>query len=261
VNNQSIRRVFKINPANNTALGASLRFQYLDSELNGLNENLLTAFTNDGTGWVSRGGTINTTTNQLLHAAMNELSVITLALPNAALPVTLIGFDANCVNNKTVLNWQTAMEENSDYFEIESSGDGRSWIRTGTLEAKGNSNVVTDYTFTDVATGKKHYRLKMIDKDGKFAWSTIVTIDCSNDLPSIHVYPNPCTDKLTIQLPQAGNNFVLTIKDITGKTLQQKDSKQNSSNFSIDVSSLPTGLYLLQLQSDLFSYAIKFIKQ
>jgi hypothetical protein len=262
VNNQSIRRVFKITPANNTSLGASLRFQYLTSELNGLDENLLTAFTsNDGANWTNRGGTINTATNQLLHAAMNELSFITLASPNAALPVTLNRFDADCANNQTVLNWQTGMEDNSDYFEIQNSVNGLSWKSTGILQAKGNSNVVTDYTFTDVATEKKYYRLKMMDKDGKFAYSKIITIDCSNDLPSIHVYPNPCTDKLNIQLPQAGNNFALTIKDITGKTLQQKDSKQSGNNFSIDVSKLPTGLYLLQLRSDSFSYAIKFIKQ
>jgi hypothetical protein len=261
VSNQSIRRVFKIIPANNTLLGGNLRFQYLDSELNGLDENLLTAFTsNDGVNWANRGGTINTTTKQFLHAAMNELSFITLALPNAALPVTLVGFDANCEKNQTVLNWQTAMEENSDHFEVQSSANGLSWINTGILQAKENSNVVTSYTFTDAASEKKYYRLKMVDKDGKFTYSKIITIDCSNDLSFINVYPNPCTDKLTIQLPQAGNNFALTIKDISGKTLQQKDMKQSGHNFSIDVSGLPTGLYLLQLHSASFSYTIKFIK-
>jgi hypothetical protein len=52
----SINRRYTISPTNNSGLNATLRFFYLDSELNGLSESGLELLRNDGSGW-ALGGT------------------------------------------------------------------------------------------------------------------------------------------------------------------------------------------------------------
>jgi Secretion system C-terminal sorting domain len=262
INNQSIRRVFRIEPANNSLLNAGLQFKYLDAELNAVNESLLTAFAgNNGINWKNEGGNINTTTNLLTTNGLNELSFITLANSDAALPVILSGFYIVCSGNETILQWQTAQESKSDYFGIEYSSDGLSWINAGVIAAKGNSNTFADYTFTDFSNGKKYYRLKMVDKDGKFSYSNIIAIDCSSTRPVFNVYPNPCTDKITIQLPVANHNSTVTIRDIFGKTIYQETINPGNSRFTFNVSALANGVYLLECQSASLNYSTKFIKQ
>src|SRR5439155_20397820 len=51
--NKSILRYYKITPANNTQLSATLRFSYLDAELNGVNESTANLFksANNGSIW------------------------------------------------------------------------------------------------------------------------------------------------------------------------------------------------------------------
>jgi hypothetical protein len=262
INNQSIHRVFKITPANNSLLNAGLQFQYLDAELNGPNESLLRAFTgNNGINWKNEGGTINTTTNLLTVSGLNELSFITLASLDAALPIILSRFYIACSGNETILHWQTAQEVNSDHFEIEYSLDGLSWTSAGTVTAKGNSNTSADYKFAAPDNRGKYYRLKMVDKDGKFSYSNIVAIDCSSTRPVFNVYPNPCTDKITIQLPASNNNSTVAIRDISGKTIYQETIKPGSSRFTINVTALANGMYLLEWQSKSGNYLSKFIKQ
>lgn len=106
----------------------------------------------------------------------------------------------------------------------------------------------------------KYYRLKMVDKDGKFSYSNIVAIDCSGTRPVFNVYPNPCTDKITIQLPIANHNSTLTIRDISGKTIYQQTIKPRNSRFTFNVTALANGMYLLEWQSNTLNYTTKFIK-
>lgn len=261
-NNQSIHRVFKITPANNSLLNAGLQFQYLDAELNNLNESLLTAFTgNDGINFKREGGTINTTTNLLTISGLNELSFITLASLDAALPIILSRFYITCSGNKATLNWQTTQEINSDRFEIEYSMDGLSWTTAGIVSAKGNSNTLTDYTFIDSGNGRKYYRLKIVDKDGKFSYSIVLANDCDITRPAFNVYPNPCTDKINIQLPATNNNSAITVRDISGRTIYQETIKPGNNRFTINVSAFANGVYLLEYYSNSFYHETKFVKQ
>ncbi len=54
---ESINRRYTITPANNAGLDATLRFFYLENELNGLSENDLELWRNEGPGWDLQGTT------------------------------------------------------------------------------------------------------------------------------------------------------------------------------------------------------------
>ena len=72
------------------------------------------------------------------------------------------------------------------------------------------------------------------------------------------LYPNPTTGKLTIQTPAASYSFQILATD--GRVLMQNPVKQQT-NLDIDVSTLPAGLYFLQLWDGTQQVAKKFMKQ
>ncbi len=97
---------------------------------------------------------------------------------NIALPIKLINFSAIENFGKNILQWKTASENNSDYFSIERSSNGRNFTAIGRVNATGLSSNEMNYNFTDATplVGVNYYRLAMIDKDNSSEFSNIVSI-------------------------------------------------------------------------------------
>jgi hypothetical protein len=87
----SILRYYNISPANNTNLNASLTYHYDNTELNGLNENLLSLFrsTNSGTNWSTIGGAKDTANNNITCNGINAFSYWTAAVNPLAASITI----------------------------------------------------------------------------------------------------------------------------------------------------------------------------
>lgn len=150
-----------------------------------------------------------------------------------ALPVVLVGFAAILNNDKTImLQWNTQMEVNSSRFVIERSADGENWEEAGTVSARGNSAVVTDYSFTDEhpLTGTNFYRLKMVDLDNSFGYTEVKVIR-TGVISGVSFFPNPARDYVNISLGAAGNTSLsagvhVTIRLINtaGQVMQEKQA-------------------------------------
>ncbi|HEX2535653.1 MAG TPA: hypothetical protein VHK69_18055, partial [Chitinophagaceae bacterium] len=99
-------------------------------------------------------------------------------LAGLLLPVTFLRFTGAPAAGGIQLQWATATEEQSDRFEVERSADGRSFTQIGSVQAAGSSNLRNDYAFTDNSplAGTQHYRLKQVDTDGTFSYSSTVTV-------------------------------------------------------------------------------------
>ena len=61
---------------------------------------------------------------------------------NGSLPVTFIGFNVAMDGKSALIDWSTAQEMNSHFFEVQSSPDGSSWTTIATVMAAGNSSEV-----------------------------------------------------------------------------------------------------------------------
>lgn len=98
--------------------------------------------------------------------------------PQAPLPVTLTLFEGKADGNGGVaLRWNTASEQNSSHFLVEKSVDGATWVTAGRVNTKGAGA----YGFTDIRQGDaRYYRLKTVDNDGTFAFSSVVTVSVNN---------------------------------------------------------------------------------
>lgn len=76
---------------------------------------------------------------------------------------------------------------------------------------------------------------------------------------NILIYPNPFSDKLTIQLNENEANFSATIYDIRGKLIIEK--KLTNLNNELDLSNINSGMYICSLVSNNNKKTIKLIKK
>jgi hypothetical protein len=166
---------------------------------------------------------------------LHNLSIVSL-------PVTLTAFTANRTGAESVLQWQTAMEENTRDFIIERSADGKTYAGIGTIAAAGNSSTPRDYSFTDPQPEKNSnfYRLKQVDLDGNFVYSPIRVVN----FPATGTLIWYATAKGTAEvLLQQGNNEPYSLIDAGGRLLRLGQL----SNGRTQLSQLPAGLYMIRV--------------
>ena len=165
------------------------------------------------------------------------------------LPVKLIHFNAQLKQPYEVtIDWATASETNSFEFEVERSYDYKSWISLTTIKAKGNSNSLINYSYIDksVSTGINYYRLKQIDANGNFVYSSIARITNRNT-GKIVVYPNPVSATATLYSSEAWTkNQALQIVDVNG-ALVQSVSITGGNTMQFSTNKLSAGLYLVRV--------------
>lgn len=163
------------------------------------------------------------------------------------LPVTLNNFKGNAVNNNNHLSWETKSELNTEAFEIEKSIDGISFEKIGVVAAKGNSNEALVYSYTDKSSGAgiNYYRLKMIDKDGKYSYSPVVQIKNASKEISISLFPNPATDKININHPFTTQAAKATIYSSNGTVVYTRVITTGVTRTTLDLQPLNKGVYYL----------------
>jgi hypothetical protein len=114
------------------------------------------------------------------------------------LPVTLLSFDAQPVNNTVRLDWASASEINLYGYEVQRSGEGTAWETLTFVHAE--DQAATYQSFDDFPlAGTGYYRLKMLDDDGTYAFSPVRTVKL-NALPTVEIYPNPARNATGLTL-------------------------------------------------------------
>lgn len=263
----SIYRYFDITPTNNSSLNATLKMYYFDGELAGINKSELQFYSSEDNGatWALIGEDNNDQTNDwVLKNNINKLSRWTLASLNNALPIKLLSFTATLVSRTTQLQWITAQEINSSYFDVQRSKDGTSFEKLLTSLAHGNSSAQITYNAVDndPFNGINYYRLKQVDIDGNFSFSPIVQVNVK-DGTSFMVFPNPAAAIFYLHINlQAAKKYVIGLYDVNGRMLQQKEVALSAGENQLEwnISALAKGTYFLR-SADNSMPVIKFVKQ
>lgn len=95
----------------------------------------------------------------------------------AAMPVKLLAFQVKSDGSSNILEWQTTSEVTTREFIIERSLDGKDFSLAFWITPKGALNTTTYYRYTDTTAGQQaHYRLRMVDADGKEQVSRIIVV-------------------------------------------------------------------------------------
>lgn len=141
------------------------------------------------------------------------------------LPLTLTRFSAAIKQQAVALNWETVNEQSTSRFEVERSADGRMYTTLATVNAAGTSRNTQTYTAQDNTPEKgiSYYRLKMIDLDGKFTYSSVVKVDLSSAIATaVSIAPNPVQDNAQVTITsKASGKATLKLLNLTGQPVQQ----------------------------------------
>ena len=174
------------------------------------------------------------------------------------LPVELTQFSASCSENTTTINWQTASENNSAYFEVMQSRDGEVWTSKTTTPAAGNSTSTIDYSYSDNNEASLvYYKLKQVDKDGQYKEYGPISANC-NENNQVTIYPNPTTGEITLRgLEQFSKVSSLLINDVNGTVVKKLDPTTTLFN----VETLQAGVYFLTITAENKQEVVKIIKK
>jgi len=183
------------------------------------------------------------------------------------LPVNFTDFQVTYSSGVSHLTWTTAQENNTSRFEIEHSVDGTNFTHIGNVAAAGFSTLAKHYGFNDTkpVAGINYYRLKVVDKDGKFAYSNIVSITVTVKGNAITaIYPAPFSDKINIGLASENSmNVEVELFDNTGKRLlsQTNAVKKGLNNIVVGhLEKLVRGFYIIKVQMGEMMFTEKLVK-
>jgi hypothetical protein len=175
---------------------------------------------------------------------------------NNPLPIELLQFIGLAMPLSNKLDWSTASESNNAGFFIQKSISGFEWNTIGFLKGMGNSNQITNYSFSDFDTkhASVYYRLKQVDLNGTSSISQPINIlrTISDKASLIVVYPNPIKESIQIKSSSFENeNFVLSLWSLKGEKLMERNSSflNGFQSFEISYLNLPTGTYLLVIDA------------
>ena len=209
------------------------------------------------------------TANQ--HAqADTQTFILTVVDPDFPLPVELSSFSGKCRNGNIELTWTTSTELNNAGFEIGRMSRNykqpgtTGWIKIGYVTGSGNSNSPKNYSYLDKNipdNGIYSYRIKQIDKDGKYKYSNPITVEVRNIPQSYSLeqnYPNPFnpSTKIKYSLPFE-SNVRLVVYNAIGESVKElvfQEQKPSYYEVNFDAASTSCGL-----SSGIYIYSIKAV--
>jgi hypothetical protein len=191
----------------------------------------------------------------------NDLKSFTFTMDGSFLPICLKNFTSKINESSIQLSWQTASETNNDYFEIQRSADAIKWVTITQIDGAGNSTKTINYNYSDISPiiGISYYRIEQIDFDGKSTLSKAISVNFKETILSeVSTYPNPAINSITVDLGE-NNNTIIEILSLDGRNVTKQLSiiKLNNTSYSIDISSLEKGAYIISINGD----ANLFMKQ
>lgn len=218
--------------------------------------------------------------NYYLEIGGNDYTGNTSSIATSVpIPLELLTFEGVEKDKTAQLTWRTASEINFSHFEVERSTDAQNWTLVSTVKGQKDAqkdilsfsrNTEGAYFLNDdkafTQSSLVLYRLKMVDNDGAFKYSKVVSVQQrTGDFSRLKLYPNPTQNDLHL-LIDAPNAAIQTIDilDVVGKVWQHKTiNLQKGQNQEIlNVSALPTGVYFLQTVDNKGVKSIRqFIKQ
>ncbi|MBK9592795.1 MAG: pre-peptidase C-terminal domain-containing protein [Crocinitomicaceae bacterium] len=179
------------------------------------------------------------------NTALTDCSII--------LPIELESIFATAEMQTNTIHWATLSELANDHFVVERSIDGTHFTQIGIVDGAGNSSEVNQYEFADreISNDIIYYRLKQVDFDGDYHYSTIVSVNRKTDV--VIVYPNPSSGNITIDFPKTcDGTYTIKYKDSLGKEFSEKAeiSSEILSYSSSLFESLPSGIYFVEIADE-----------
>ena len=193
-------------------------------------------------------------------AGNNRINNLSMDGDPITLSVSLQSFNGSIVNNTAKLIWTSASEINAKQFVVEASTDRKNFSTVGTLTAK-NAKGLNSYEFATAAPASAtYYRLKMVDKNGAFSYSSILVLNANISNKKIAVFPNPAVNTITLSHAQALAGASVKITNAAGKTVSVSYVQTGATQTTVDVSKLTKGSYTVTIENNGEKAVSQFVK-
>ncbi len=176
---------------------------------------------------------------------------------SSLLAAELIEFTAEPEEKSIELRWITESERGCESFRVQRLEQGKIWQEIAVAAARGTTDSESWYALEDIAPllGANHYRLKIVNFEGKTTISDLATAYFYPRQSSYggRIFPNPARKTLQFQLDEhlPDEAVVVSVVNPQGiKKIEKTLSASSDGRYVFDISSLRSGNYFFQARSE-----------
>ena len=183
------------------------------------------------------------------------------------LPVSINQFTGIYDNGFVHLSWKAIVDANLRHFDVERSMDGTNFRQIGQVISTDEASP-NNFTFLDILAekGSNFYRLAIVDKEGNYTYSKVITIGVEiKGISLMVVYPNPFSKRVQVKIDCVNAEQVnIRILDNGGNVVRSQVANvvKGDNRITItNVDNLPNGIYFLEVITKDRKMRSKLMKQ
>lgn len=203
---------------------------------------------------VTGPGTYSVTVSFPDGCSVSDQIVVTV---RSILPVSLVSFTGNRINCQSRLEWKVADAINFNRFVVEKSNDANTYVRVADIPYTG----ATSYAWTDPAADfqTSYYRLKMVDRDERYAYSNTISVksDCQDQ--TIKVFPTVTERSVQVTLPAGHERATIQVYNMQGQRMNPVITGTGTGRM-VHLENFPKATYVLQVTNGTERKSFKIIR-
>ncbi|MEO5647620.1 MAG: T9SS type A sorting domain-containing protein, partial [Chitinophagaceae bacterium] len=213
--------------------------------------------------------TINGATNPVVLGFTTAPNITNNQTDNGGvhvLPVSFVTLKAFQKSNGIQVEWEVASEFDIAKYQVERSGDGRTFVLVGTINSPGNTTAVRRYNWFDSSPLQQDnfYRVGALGKNGEIKYSPVFRLSIGRSESGISLYPNPVIKHQAINLrfnDMEKGNYKMRLYNGMGQLLINRlvEHAGGSSVETFTMNGIQTGTYLLEISGDNNRFAERII--
>ncbi len=178
------------------------------------------------------------------------------------LATNLTQFNGQLIEKKASLYWSATGEKDLSVYEVEKSSDAVNFYKTGSIKAKNLNDAYYNFTDPEKVSGKVYYRLKMVDANGLFKYSSVVALNSELDFELSNVN-NPFSNsiKADVYVPKDGRLNVILFNE-NGQLIKNLRVKVHKglNKIVVDDIEAANGIYFLSVDFENGAIKRKLLK-
>jgi hypothetical protein len=165
-----------------------------------------------------------------------------------AKPVVLtdVEFKAAFVNNAGTISWHSTAQIKVRRYELEKSMDGENFAYITAFAGTQKNYTAED---NNLSEGVTYYRLKIVDEEGNFLYSSTQQINTKIAANEIKILPTQLDKRIFVWLPANTTISSAVITDATGRTIYNTSVSNITNIATVETIQLPAGVYSIKLHT------------
>ena len=164
------------------------------------------------------------------------------------LPVNFTNFFISKTDQNIQLSWSTDKEINNSHFEVERSFNGLNWEKIAVIVGSENDKNNSNYSYSDKEISRPvvYYRIRQVDIDGRSVYTSIKTIRTGEAISPLKIYGSEKNIIIDFNTT-VKSKIVVSVANNSGQVITRKSYSNSSYKINLNLSGVPSGLYIVQV--------------